>query len=356
MNIRDWVGDTATNKGIIDTAEKQPQDFLFFNNGISAVATSIEEDEDEATLSCKNFSIINGAQTVRSLFKAQAKHASAVKSTTILVRISTFSLGKEPAFLEDVTKFNNTQNKISIADFRSNDPVQKDLAQRFSELKQGGTYYWYKNKRSREKRDRIPIEMEEFAKVIHAFLYGPHDMWGGTARLFDTGDEGRYKFVFGDGESVWAKVPDDEFLYLAGIYLTCDFVRGLWKEGKAKREKEELAGLALERRYMAYAAVGELLRLIYADNPEKLHDHLSHLGKPKWIEKDGPEKTALQEISQLAFSGLVKAYETAAGSSPDFRHRNWFRSKSSLDGIRSNLKFIKEIMTSGKQKLPLLLP
>ena len=25
-----------------------------------------------------------------------------------------------------------------------------------------------------------PIEMEEFGKTIHAFKYGPHDMWGGT--------------------------------------------------------------------------------------------------------------------------------------------------------------------------------
>jgi hypothetical protein len=271
------------------------------------------------------------------------------------MRISTFSLGKEPEFLEDVTKYNNTQNKISIADFRSNDSVQKDLAQRFGELKQGGVYYWYKNKRSREKRDRIAIEMEEFAKVIHAFLYGPHDMWGGTARLFDSGKEGRYKFVFGDGENVWAKVPDTEFPYLAGIYFACDYIRCLWKDEKTKRESDELAGLALERRYMAYAAVGELLRLIYADNPEQLHEHLSHLGKPKWIEKDGHEKVAIREFSQLAFSGMIKAYETAAAST-DFRHRNWFRSKDSFTGLRSNLRFIKEIRTSGSQKLPLLIP
>jgi hypothetical protein len=31
MNIRDWVGDTSTNKGIVATAENRPEDFLFFN-------------------------------------------------------------------------------------------------------------------------------------------------------------------------------------------------------------------------------------------------------------------------------------------------------------------------------------
>ena len=354
LNIRDWVGDTSTNKGISDTAETSPDDFLFFNNGISAVATSVTEDAPNGQLSCKNFSIINGAQTVRSLFRAQSRKSEAVKKTAVLVRISTFSLGKEPCFLEDVTRYNNTQNKISVSDFRSNDPVQRDLAVRFSELKQGGTYFWYKNKRSREKRDRIPIEMEEFAKTIHAFLYGPHDMWGGTARLFDSGKEGRYVSVFGDGESVWLKVPDEEFSYLAGIWLTCEYVRTLWKSDKEKRTPDELAGLALERRYMVYAAVGELLRMIYADDLEALHSHISHLGKPKWMERDGDEKTVLQELTQLAISALIKAYETAADN-PEFRHRNWFRNKEYLEGIRANLRFIKEIRSSGKQKLPLLI-
>jgi hypothetical protein len=354
LNIRDWVGDTATNTGIIDTAKLRPQDFLFFNNGVSAVATSIEEDEEEGTLSCRNFSIINGAQTVRSLVKAQNTNADEVKKTTVLVRISTFSLGKEPSFLEEVTRYNNTQNKVSISDFRSNDSVQKDLSDRFGELKRDGKVYWYKNKRSRERRDRYPIEMEEFTKTLHAFRFGPHDMWGGTARLFDAGKEGRYRFVFGDGLHIWAKVPDDQFTEIAGIWFVCDFVRGLWKDEKQRRAGDEKAGLALERRYMAYAAVGELLRLIYSNEPDRLRDHLSLLGRPKWLEKDGHEKAALQEISQLAFSGLIKAYETAE-SLPDFRHRNWFRSKETLDGIRSNLKFIKEIRTSGTQKLPLLI-
>ncbi|MGB2676202.1 MAG: AIPR family protein [Candidatus Acidiferrum sp.] len=44
MNIRDYVGESSTNKGIIETATEEPQEFIFFNNGISAVATDIEED------------------------------------------------------------------------------------------------------------------------------------------------------------------------------------------------------------------------------------------------------------------------------------------------------------------------
>jgi hypothetical protein len=87
---------------------------------------------------------------------------------------------------------------------------------------------------------------------------------------------------------------------------------------------------------------------------QELNDHLRKLGKPKWTEREGHEKAALQELTKLAFSGLVKAYETAS-SSPEFRHRNWFRDRDYLEGIRSDLRFIREIRSSGSQTLPLLI-
>lgn len=37
LNIRNYVGDTSTNKDIARTVKETPEDFFFFNNGISAV-------------------------------------------------------------------------------------------------------------------------------------------------------------------------------------------------------------------------------------------------------------------------------------------------------------------------------
>jgi hypothetical protein len=71
MNIRDYVGDTSTNKGIITTAASEPDNFFFFNNGISAIATKIEPDDTNKELLCQRLSIINGAQTVRSIAKGR---------------------------------------------------------------------------------------------------------------------------------------------------------------------------------------------------------------------------------------------------------------------------------------------
>ena len=44
MNIRDYVGDSKTNKQIVKTALDDPTDFEYFNNGVTAVAGSIDPD------------------------------------------------------------------------------------------------------------------------------------------------------------------------------------------------------------------------------------------------------------------------------------------------------------------------
>jgi hypothetical protein len=281
LNIRDYVGDTATNKGIIKTALEDPDNFLFFNNGVSAVASSIEEDRENNTLRCRRFSVINGAQTVRSLRKAEVKDKEGVlKNTRVLLRISEFSLAKDHDFLTDITRYNNTQNSVKLSDFRSNDPVQKDLARKFQGVVRGGKTYWYKNKRSRETRDRvIPIGLEELAKTVHAFRLGPDDVWGGTKYMFEVGPKGGYEKVFGEPVS---RLSENDFKLLAGTYFACEEVRSLWEEEKRKLQaNDEPLHPALERRWMVYYTVGELLRLSYKANEEELNEDLRRLSRPQ---------------------------------------------------------------------------
>jgi hypothetical protein len=94
--------------------------------------------------------------------------------------------------------------------------------------------------------------------------------------------------------------------------------------------------------------------MIYDQKGKDLDGDLRKFGKPKWMEKEGPEKATIRELTELAFSGLVKAYETASRSK-DFRHRNWFRNKDYFEGVRSELRFIRDIKSKGKEGLPLLL-
>src|SRR5262249_3716249 len=94
LNIRNYIGDTKTNKSIIETATKEGDRFFFYNNGISAVSTCVtpEIKGGETRLRCENFSIINGAQTFRSLSKAysRASTSETARRVRVLMRISEF--------------------------------------------------------------------------------------------------------------------------------------------------------------------------------------------------------------------------------------------------------------------------
>ena len=113
-------------------------------------------------------SIINGAQTVRSLLAATRRPGQGqyepVSSDKVMMRLMSFKYPSEVSFVGEVTRFNNTQNALKIADFRSNDEVQKDMARRFSHLNLMGRDYEYKNKRSAKKRNSIAVTLEELTR------------------------------------------------------------------------------------------------------------------------------------------------------------------------------------------------
>ena len=66
LNIRNFIGNTSTNKEIIKSAESDPENFFLFNNGISCLASSVRSTDDH--LEVEGLQVINGAQTVKALF------------------------------------------------------------------------------------------------------------------------------------------------------------------------------------------------------------------------------------------------------------------------------------------------
>ncbi|MFL2796687.1 MAG: AIPR family protein, partial [Paracoccaceae bacterium] len=119
LNIRMHLGDNATNKNIKNTALEDHDNFFFYNNGISAVAQKIVE-KDSNQLNCKNFSIINGAQTFKSLAlvhdKGMQSKGNSYKDLEIMIRLTEISdlmkNSNSENFIDKVTRYNNTQNVV----------------------------------------------------------------------------------------------------------------------------------------------------------------------------------------------------------------------------------------------------
>lgn len=357
LNIRNYIGNTSVNKQMAATAASDPTNFFYFNNGISAVATKITPDPTRNVLLCERFSIINGAQTVRTLAKTSN---AAIEDLEVLIRVSAVTLRQKQSdmeFLDSVTKFNNTQNAIKVADFRSNDAIQNLLRKRFSSIAVDGKHIEYYNKRSGEqRRNVIPIGLDDFARTIHAFRLGPVDYYGGTNYLFDTASSGGYNTVFGDGIRAYEALDEDVFLELAGIWFFCERVREVHASHVLEKVASEqklveqgvitnpVAKNALERRWLVFFAVGELLRAAHSTDVSRV---LRAFGDINRWENDAKAAENIRRYAVEACSVIYQAYSSASRLSAGFTHRNWFRQKETLAMLRRDI-----VMQNVADRLP----
>lgn len=131
-NIRSVLGNSSINSGIKKTLSEKPENFWYYNNGITAVYSDVEESminlstsRKYGLFSFKSLSIINGAQTVSTIGEV-FNSLPEEKKDLIKVSIRFISAAKED-FLTSVTKFNNTQNRVTGRDFSSQRPEQQRI-------------------------------------------------------------------------------------------------------------------------------------------------------------------------------------------------------------------------------------
>lgn len=347
LNIRNYLGDTGTNRQILRTAKEKPEVFFHLNNGISCLVKKAAVDAQKGCLQVEGLQIVNGAQTVKSLYKARSSWASRA-APLLLVRVT--EIGQDRQLKDEIVRANNTQNVIRDSDFRSNDPIQQDLVRRFAETTRGGKKVVYTPKRT----DKIPpnslsIRLEEFAKVIYSFLKSPVPFSGTTSFLFDTSEKGGYKDVFGDGKQVLESFNKGEFRLRSGLWwLGWEFGERIKQDRgnveswlrlspaeKADPEKRSeatnVARNALERKWWVFYAANLFLRRAFDEDwtvPVVKHY------QGDWSLGDGPVGDWFLDLYQKSRDAVVMCYEQARKQA-DFGHRNWMRSTNTSDSLES---------------------
>ena len=131
-NLRQFRGLTDVNESIAHTLGTSPENFWYFNNGVTILCQSLRKkplggsNNDTGTFECDGASVVNGAQTVGTIVDVSRSKSQAIQSARVLVRL--VSLENCPAgFAEEITRAANTQNRIERRDFAALDPNQKRL-------------------------------------------------------------------------------------------------------------------------------------------------------------------------------------------------------------------------------------
>lgn len=175
-NYRGFLGITRRrriNTGIRHSAETNGANFWVFNNGITLLTLGKKTGKDGTRLT--GISIINGAQTTGSIGSVDLKKND-LKDVRVLCRVIECT---DPDTINDIVKYNNTQNEIMTWDQYSNDPDQNRIAAEFAEL--GHTYS--RKRGFRAKGDQIGIE--EVAQPLLAFHGRYQDAIRGKNQTFD---------------------------------------------------------------------------------------------------------------------------------------------------------------------------
>jgi hypothetical protein len=133
-NIRVVIPRSDVNQGILETVRAEPERFVYYNNGITVLADTIEVGpggtltREVGYFRLRNASIVNGAQTVSTLGKALDSDFEAnLGRAFVLVRCIEVA-PNERDLSRRITRFANTQNEISSQDFAFLDEQQHRLA------------------------------------------------------------------------------------------------------------------------------------------------------------------------------------------------------------------------------------
>ncbi|MFF2475071.1 AIPR family protein [Streptomyces sp. NPDC058066] len=137
LNVRKFLGSTAVNQKLAASPMENPDEFWYFNNGVTIVCDSYEAEffgrrmpSQPLRINLHNASIVNGAQTVASLHQASGYRPNALENARVMVRIIVVQDAPD-GFAQRVTLATNTQNRIEPQDFAALDPVQTRIREEF---------------------------------------------------------------------------------------------------------------------------------------------------------------------------------------------------------------------------------
>lgn len=140
QNVRTFLqAKTKVNNGIIRTLETAPDMFFGYNNGLTATAAAISTvelaDGSVGITGIENLQIVNGGQTTASILYAKDQKKADLSKVYVQVKLSVVNSPRLDEIVQNISRYANTQNKVSEADFFSSHPfhvLMQQISRRLS--------------------------------------------------------------------------------------------------------------------------------------------------------------------------------------------------------------------------------
>lgn len=229
-NVRSYLSNRGkVNRGIRDTVNSNPHLFMAYNNGITATATAVEMSSDRSAIQrIVDLQIVNGGQTTASLFYIgrESRAKGALASVVVPMKLVLVDEDRAQALVPNISRYANSQNAVSAADFFSNSPFHQRIEDLSRHIRvpavagkriQSKWYYervrgQYSNEKSRRSaQESLKFEQEnpksqmftktDLAKYVVSWDQKPHIVSAGAQKNFMT--------FAGQVSRQWDNSPDD---------------------------------------------------------------------------------------------------------------------------------------------------
>lgn len=130
-NVRSFLTiKRKVNKEIRNTILYRPRMFFSYNNGIGATAedaTVVPGDGGLRLVKVRDLQIVNGGQTTASLAAAKKDKAAGLDTISVPMKLTVVRPDRAAEMIPDISRYANSQNPVSEADFFSNHPYHRRL-------------------------------------------------------------------------------------------------------------------------------------------------------------------------------------------------------------------------------------
>lgn len=197
-NVRGYILKSKYNISMLETIKESPENFFLYNNGVTIISDRIEvratPTKKTGIFSLKNIQVVNGGQTLRTLYRYIEDNPSEWKSkiaeANVLVKIVTAS--GENDIASKVAEYTNSQNPISEYDLKAMDSIQIKLEDYFNHC---GILFIRKNGdigKHIDSKYTMEVEMTYLGQLLYSKLGYPNRAVTQKKKIFTD----RYNEVF----------------------------------------------------------------------------------------------------------------------------------------------------------------
>jgi AIPR protein len=216
------------NKNIKKTAldESKNTRFFYFNNGITMTCDKVKYTPglNSPIAIIENLQVVNGCQTIYSLYDAFQEDSSKFENTNILCKI--YETSNKPLSM-NIAEFTNSQNPVNNRDIRSVDYAQITLE---TELLKKGYFYERKKGMYKGKPTEKRIDAERTGQLLLSFFNKmPAEAKNKKTIIFDT----YYNKVFNEG------INAEYILLVNWLYRQIELKKNVWKNEAIKEDSKD---------------------------------------------------------------------------------------------------------------------